>query len=53
MGSQAPRMTWGFVWAVLALCLALSLHKEVTDGYSVAGCYLRGLYGINDGVCDG
>jgi hypothetical protein len=36
-------------WALIAVLL-VNLHYEVVRGYSVFGCFMRGLYGI-EGVC--
>lgn len=46
-------MRWSVIWFVFAASLAFSLHKEATNGYSVVGCSLRGLYGVNGDVCGG
>lgn len=35
-------------WLLIGM-LAMSLHFEVAQGWSVAGCFLRGLYGVEGG----
>lgn len=33
--------------------LLFEVHAEVTKGYSLTGCFMRGFYGIDKGVCGG
>jgi hypothetical protein len=35
----------------LAFTMLVSLNQEATKGYSIWGCYLRGLHGVNVEVC--
>ncbi len=37
-------------WVLIAMLL-VSFHREVTEGQSVMGCFLRGLYRIETGTC--
>jgi hypothetical protein len=44
---------WVLIFALMwsNYVLLYQVAREATEGYSLVGCYIRGLHNINDGAC--